>query len=367
MFPIMDPSGRVVAFSGRAMKKEDGIPKYVNSPETELFQKSEILYGYDKAKQGIRHYDFSLIVEGQFDVVLTHQVGYTNAVAVSGTAFTKHHMMLLSRFSPNVVLALDADRAGISAVKRSAVPLLQHGMNVKVAHMPDGQDPADVVRNDAQALKQIVGKSVHVIEFLLSLLKENAKDTRAYKLQVREEIIPLLVAIDNRIDREHFEGVVAQAIESTKEGVHYEVERMGESKHTQEKTSHIEVSEQKDVRHSKRHGLETHIRALLQVLEVMYPLMYVKATTILKEIISEEEYVAVFGVGCVVEPGEVFRVEHHIEAIREKQIAEELGDILTTYAHTIAREQLGVLRVELQRVEHNLAEGEVMTDRKSVV
>lgn len=361
MFPIMDPSGRVVAFSGRAMKKEDGIPKYVNSPETELFQKSEILYGYDKAKQGIRHYDFSLIVEGQFDVVLTHQVGYTNAVAVSGTAFTKHHMMLLSRFSPNVVLALDADRAGISAVKRSAVPLLQHGMNVKVAHMPDGQDPADVVRNDAQALKQIVGKSVHVIEFLLSLLKENAKDTRAYKLQVREEIIPLLVAIDNRIDREHFEGVVAQAIESTKEGVHYEVERMGESKHSQEKTSHIEVSEQKDVRHSKRHGLETHIRALLQVLEVMYPLMHIKATIILKEIISDEEYTTVFGAGCVAEPGEVFRVEHHIEAIREKQVAEELGDMLTTYAHTIAREQLGVLRAELQRVEHTLAEGEVMT------
>ena len=119
MFPIFDSSGRVVAFSGRTLKTETGIPKYVNSPETELFIKSEILYGYDKAKNGIRQYEFSLIVEGQFDLVLAHQAGNTNTVAVSGTALTKHHIMLLLRLSKNAVLALDADRAGISAVKRS--------------------------------------------------------------------------------------------------------------------------------------------------------------------------------------------------------------------------------------------------------
>ena len=127
MFPIADASGRIVAFSGRTLKKDDAVPKYVNSPETDLFQKSEILYGYDKAKQGIRHYDFSLIVEGQFDVVLTHQAGYTNAVAVSGTALTTHHIMLLDRLSHRAVLALDADRAGLSAIRRSSELMLAYG------------------------------------------------------------------------------------------------------------------------------------------------------------------------------------------------------------------------------------------------
>ena len=95
MFPLFDASGRVIAFSGRILNKDSDAPKYVNSPETEFFNKSEVLYGYDKAKQGIRQYDFSLIVEGQFDVVLCHQAGYANTVAVSGTALTPHHVGLL--------------------------------------------------------------------------------------------------------------------------------------------------------------------------------------------------------------------------------------------------------------------------------
>jgi DNA primase len=351
MFPIFDPSGRVVAFSGRTLKKEDGVPKYVNSPETELFQKSEILYGYDKAKQGIRNFDFSLVVEGQFDVVLSHQAGYTNAVAVSGTAFTKHHMMLLSRFSPNVVLALDADRAGISAMKRSAVPLLQHGMNVKVAQMPEGKDPADVVRSDPQDLKKIVGSSVHVIEFFLAMLKVHAKDERGYKLQVREEILPLLVAIDNRIDREHFEGIVATAIDSTREGVHYEVERL--SKNAEKNTEKKEVSRpveepKKEMKSSKRVGVEMHIRASMQIVEHVYPWLFVRMQTEIKNILEGEEYENVFGTQAGTIPqADIFNIEHYIETVKEKQLAEELAETLTQYAHMVAKERLGILRKEL--------------------
>lgn len=355
MFPICDPSGRVVAFSGRTLKKEDGVPKYVNSPETELFQKSEILYGYDKAKQGIRTLDFSLVVEGQFDVVLSHQAGYTNAVAVSGTAFTKHHMMLLSRFSPNVVLALDADRAGIAAVKRSSVPLLQHGMNVKVAHMPDGQDPADVVRTDPHELKKIVGHSKHVIEFLLEVLKGVAKDDRAYKLQVREEILPLLVAIDNRIDREHFEGVVAEAIESTRDGVHYEVERIAQTMNTTGASASDDATLAKaEGKLKKREGLEMHIRALMQVLKDAHPWIHGRMESAVVQMFDAEEYERVFGaLAAPLSAGEIFTVEHHLEGVRDKFIAEEVSETLTHYAHIVARERLSTLRAELLHSEQH--------------
>jgi DNA primase len=229
MFPMNDSGGRVVAFSGRLLGKNDKAPKYVNSPETELYKKSELLFGYDKAKQGIRQLDFSLIVEGQFDVVMAHQAGYINTVAVSGTALTTNHVQLLERLSDRVVLALDADRAGISAVKRAADLMLRRGLDVKVAEVPDGQDPADLVREDKTKLKAVVGKAVHVIEFLLHQLQHTEHDARALKLKVREEVLPYIILLPNRIDQEHFVGVVAKTIGTSADSIRFELERLRES------------------------------------------------------------------------------------------------------------------------------------------
>ncbi|MEX0917946.1 MAG: DNA primase [Candidatus Paceibacterota bacterium] len=226
MFPICDPSGRIVAFSGRILSKDSDAPKYVNSPETELFDKSSVLFGYDKAKHGIRQYDFSLIVEGQFDVVLAHQAGYTNAVAVSGTALTANHVALLQRLSSRVVLALDADRAGIAAVKRGADVMLARGMDVKVARLQNGEDPADIIEKDLKQFKDIIGHATHVIEFLLAVLKEEARDERTFKLRARDEVVPYLLRIESRIDREHFEGVVAEALNTTTDAIHLELARL---------------------------------------------------------------------------------------------------------------------------------------------
>lgn len=226
MFPIFDTTGRVIAFSGRTLLKDKETPKYVNSPETELFKKSEILYGYDKAKSGIRQLDFSLIVEGQFDVVLSHQAGYVNTVAVSGTAFTEHHIALLQRMSNRAVLAFDSDAAGIAAAKRAAEPMLKKGMDIKVASMIGGKDPADIVRENPLELRKLVGAAIPVVNWLLWVLRANARDERAFKLGVRDEVLPLVACIPDRIDREHFEQEVAVATGTTKDAIHYEIERI---------------------------------------------------------------------------------------------------------------------------------------------
>lgn len=226
LFPIFDPSSRVIAYSGRTLSQDPDTPKYVNSPETELFNKSETLYGYDKAKNGIRKFDFSLIVEGQFDVVLTHQAGYNNSVAVSGTALTGAHVNLLARLSNRVVLALDADRAGLSAVKRAAELMLSRGMDVKVARLPEGKDPADIIAADAGSFKKIIGASVPVVEHLIDVYKTTSRDDRAFKIAVREEVLPLVLRIPSLIDREHFEGIIAERLETTKDGVHQELRRL---------------------------------------------------------------------------------------------------------------------------------------------
>jgi DNA primase len=230
MFPMAEPGGKMVAFSGRILHSDDKAPKYVNSPETDLYKKSDVLYGYDKAKAGIRNLNFSLIVEGQFDVVMCHQAGYANTVAVSGTALTLHHVQLLERMSDKVVLALDADRAGINAMKKGAQLMLGRGLDVKVAEMPLGKDPADLIQANPVDFKHIIGKSVHVIEFFLHVIKREVTDERAFKLKVREEILPFILLLPSRIDQEHFVGKVAEYIHSTTEAIRYELDRLREDR-----------------------------------------------------------------------------------------------------------------------------------------
>ncbi|MBY0309521.1 DNA primase [Patescibacteria group bacterium] len=238
MFPLRDPNGKVVGFSGRTLTPDEKTPKYVNSPETELYKKSELLFGYDLAKQSIRTLDFFLIVEGQFDVVMSHQAGYGNTVAVSGTALTLHHVQLLERLSTRVVLALDADRAGIAAMKRAAEVMLRRGLDVKVAKLPPGADPADLVEKDPHALKSAVGGAVPIIDFLLVHLKEQVTDERAFRLRVSEEVIPYVTLIPNRIDQEHFVGIVAAALGVSLDSVRFEVERArSENERTPERVS----------------------------------------------------------------------------------------------------------------------------------
>ncbi|OGG61224.1 DNA primase [Candidatus Kaiserbacteria bacterium RIFCSPHIGHO2_02_FULL_49_34] len=219
MFPISDPSGHVIGFSGRTLSDDPKNPKYVNSPETELFKKGEMMYGYHLAKTGIRHYDFSLVVEGQFDVVMSHQAGYQNAVAVSGTGFTMQHIDLLSRLSGRSVLCFDSDKAGIAATKRAAEPMLSRGMDVKVARIIGGKDPADIAKDHPEELKKIIGAASTIVDWLLTILKEDAKDDRAFIRAAEEEILPLIAVMPSRIEVEFFANEVARATGISKEAI----------------------------------------------------------------------------------------------------------------------------------------------------
>lgn len=219
MFPISDPSGHVIGFSGRTLSEDPKNPKYVNSPETELFKKGEMMYGYHLAKNNIRHHDFSLVVEGQFDVVMSHQVGYQNTVAVSGTGFTMQHIDLLSRLSGRSVLCFDSDKAGIAATKRAAEPMLSRGMDVKVARIIGGKDPADIAAGHPEELKKIIGGATTVIEWLLTLLREDAKDERGFIRAAEEEVLPLIAVMPSRIDVEFFANEVAKVTGISKEAI----------------------------------------------------------------------------------------------------------------------------------------------------
>lgn len=225
MFPIADHGGRMIAFSGRFFeevksKKEVSEPaKYVNSPETLLFKKSRALYGLDKAKGYIRKADCILLVEGQFDLILSHQSGLPFAVALSGTALTPEHLTLLSRLSKRLVLALDADAAGIRSGLRSAGMALAQGFDVKVPTFPEGKDPADIARENPELLKAAIRTSKNAIEFFLESLQHDAKDERGYIKIVQAQILPLVQAVASKIEQEHFIRLIATRVGVTESAV----------------------------------------------------------------------------------------------------------------------------------------------------
>jgi len=235
MFPLFDAGGRVIAFSGRFfenIKGHESPPaggdpaKYVNSPETILFKKSRVLYGFDRAKNAIRKKDCILLVEGQFDLVLSHQSGLDYTVAVSGTALTPEHLSLLGRLSKRLVLALDGDSAGIRAGLKSAVMAFGMGFDIKIPTFEDGKDPADLAKENPELLKAAVRTSKTAVEFFLDVLRRGAKDNRAYKLLVQNQVLPLIKAMPSRIEQSHFIGIVAQRLEVPEDAVRSEVAKV---------------------------------------------------------------------------------------------------------------------------------------------
>ena len=227
MFPIMDTSGRVVGFSGRAMPgADDKTPKYLNTPETSVFQKSSLLYAYDKAKTSMRQLDFALLVEGQIDVIACHTAGYRNTVAPLGTALTPNHVGLIQRMTNNILFALDADSAGIASMQRGAHIALASGCDVKVARLPEGTDPADILEQEDNNWKEIVKNAEHVVDFLLKLLREQHAEDRIYHKQVRLEVLPYVARIDDGIDQAHFIKRVAETLDVSEDIIVREVAKV---------------------------------------------------------------------------------------------------------------------------------------------
>jgi len=206
MFPIRDGAGRVVGFSGRILPENDDgkSAKYLNSPETAVFNKSRLLYGFDLAKLAIKKFDYTVIVEGQMDIIMAHQAGFINVVATSGTALTPEHLTLLRRISNRVIMAFDADKAGVNAATKAWQLALSLGMEVKIAEFKEGKDPADVILQDKEKFKEALKDSMHIIDFYLSKILAEKLDERKTGAAVREKILPFLVLIESSIEKSYF-------------------------------------------------------------------------------------------------------------------------------------------------------------------
>lgn len=204
MFPIQSMSGRTLGFGGRILTNDKKAAKYLNSPESDIYHKSKVLYGIFHAKQAIAKQDICYLVEGYTDVIQFHQAGIENTVSSSGTALTPDQIRLINRLTKNITVLFDGDAAGLRASIRGIDLILEEGMNVKVCTFPDGEDPDSFARKNSHddLIQYLNTNSKDFIQFKASLLMDEAKNDPVKKAGLIRDMVTSISKIPDRIQRE---------------------------------------------------------------------------------------------------------------------------------------------------------------------
>jgi len=206
LFPIADLHDQIIGFTSRVVpgaKDEDKVAKYINTPETLIYNKSRVLYGLNKAKIEARKQDQIVLVEGNMDVLACYQAGFENVVCTSGTALTQYQIKILQRYTENIILAFDIDLAGQAATQRSIDLLLQQGLNVKVLKLEQGKDPDEFIRHDLKAWKKSLKEPMEIMEYYFSLVFKDKDLTKIEnKKQISKDLLPIIVKLGDPVEKD---------------------------------------------------------------------------------------------------------------------------------------------------------------------
>lgn len=228
MFPVHSLSGKVIAFGGRILKKDDKLAKYVNSPESEIYHKGNELYGIYFAKQAIVREERCYLVEGYTDVISMHQCGIENVVASSGTSLTPGQIRLIHRFAENVTVIYDGDAAGIKASIRGIDLLLEEGLNIQVLLLPNGEDPDSFARknNASDFIEYIKNNSTDFIRFKTKLLLDDAGNDPIKRAGLVQDIVRSIAIIPNHIIRSEYVKDCSTILSVDEQTLYYEINKL---------------------------------------------------------------------------------------------------------------------------------------------
>ncbi|MDN5819115.1 MAG: DNA primase [bacterium] len=225
MVSLMDSGGRVIGFTARILKDDPNAPKYINTPQTLLYDKSRHVFGLSQAKQSIRKHDYSVVVEGNMDVVSSHQAGVNTVVATAGTALTEQHLNALVRMSGNVKFAFDGDKAGLAATER-AIPIAQKaGVELKIVVLPeDAKDPDELIQKSVKLWQAAIKDAKPVVDWVISQYKLRYDiASAAGKRDFTGAALKVIRQLVDPVEIEHYQKVVAQIIDSSLETVQYKM------------------------------------------------------------------------------------------------------------------------------------------------
>ncbi|MES2135360.1 MAG: CHC2 zinc finger domain-containing protein [Patescibacteria group bacterium] len=377
MFPIKDISGRVIGFSGRIFEDDEKHPqaKYLNSPETPVFDKSRALYGLDRARDGIRELGAALLVEGQLDLLMAHQAGYRNALATSGTAFTLPHAEIIKRYTGNLLIAYDGDRAGISAAGRAAGIALQIGLDVKIVKLPPEKDPADMLLENKESFRVAVKGALHVVDFYLAHIADAKYDARTFRLEVSRTVLPYVAMIPHKIDQAHFIKRVAEVLQVGEDAVIAELKKVQSSESRVQSPSSVlstqnSVLTQSQPFLSRGDVLERLVFGLLLLYKEKKDESGAElALNALKGALSEERLrlllEAPTDTSAALFEADFFLERHEDESLRQSAVEEVYDALLKESRHERYREVLASLRVA--EMAHDDSKTETLMQELSVL
>ncbi len=217
MIPLQDARGAVIGFTARLLADQPNAPKYINTPQTMLYDKSRQVYGLHLAKEAIRKQKFVVAVEGNLDVIASHQAGVRNVVASAGTAMTEYHLKELMRFTDDIRLAFDQDQAGLNAMER-IIPLSSKvGASLSIITVPEGKDPDELIKKDVQAWQQAINNYDYAIDWLIKQY-EHKLDTKSGsgKRAFTDTVLPIVAQLSDSVEKDHYLGIIADKIGVTK-------------------------------------------------------------------------------------------------------------------------------------------------------
>lgn len=260
MFTLKDHRGNVVGFAGRALEKDVKEAKYINTSETPVYIKSNLLYGLDVTKDAIQKANEAVVMEGELDVISSFQAGIANAVAIKGSALTEGHVHLLARFTERIVFALDSDVAGDAAARRGIEIADAAGLDMRVVTLPSGKDPDEAARENPGLLKKAMKEAQPVYDYFLSSAASRFDRTTAFgKKKISEELLPVLSRIENSVVQNHYLKKAAEVIGVSEDALAEGMRRLdkgGVSRATKEETSTESIL-------TRPEKLEVYILALL--------------------------------------------------------------------------------------------------------
>ncbi len=230
MFPICDANERFIGFGGRIIGS--GEPKYLNSPETAVFRKSKSLYGLNWAKDSIKQQNYAIIVEGYIDCIGLYAKGLPNVVASLGTALTREHVQLITRYTQDVIIAFDSDAAGEKAAERGIELFKQAGLNVKIASLPDGLDPDAFARkHTVKEVKKWIAEAVPYVEYQINSIADQFNiNSREGKIQASKEIISILNQLKSPIERGEYSNYVSNLLSIDKSVIDQELNQLAQDR-----------------------------------------------------------------------------------------------------------------------------------------
>lgn len=261
IFPLLDHRGNTVGFAGRVLPgpNEKETAKYINTPETPVYHKGNLLYALNLTRGNIKKKNVAIVVEGELDAISSWQAGIKNVVAIKGSALTEDQVRLISRFCKKAILCLDSDIAGDAAARRGVITAQDQGLEVKVARLKDFKDPDDAARKNPEGYKKSLIEAVGIWDFLMTGVFERFDSKSGEgKAKISREIVPVLSLISDKIVQDHYVNLVAKRLEVSSEAVLEQISKQGKKENDKDKPPFAQASGGKE----RRELLEERILSL---------------------------------------------------------------------------------------------------------